>query len=613
MKMPLKRLLGTACAALLVAFAPASGELAIANDTPVVPNSVNMLDCNGHSPLYSAAAPSFSSNCADPMALYDGVPTRFQDNGQYIGHDTPAVKFISTDPGSGNSMSYLMRLAVDPEAAPTPSSPTVTDYAEVSQAQWFGLPLCDPKSYPQNPCTPDSDSNSGNIHDPNAAGSAFLELQFYPPDYQPFIDGISCDASHYCAALTINSVSCTFGFVVCNNNCLEPLNFAFLQQDGVPAGPPSPQLANAHTFTPNARTLMMNPGDVLRVTINDTSQGLSTGILDLSTGRSGSMVASAANGFMNTNITDCSGTPFSFRAEYNTAGQQNLVAWTSFQAGVMMAQSIGHFEACSSVTSAFPVNQSYPDGQSFSDPNVFQVCQGGFEGQGRSGEGPCNPTTGVCTNPTTAGGGACPTNNFLTGALCEFSDAVCMPAGTRAVTTDGVMQTVRWRVAGCLANTFQKGDLDFDGVSYTLGWPDGTTGHPTPFSYLGPFDGNLRTYPTVQFETDVAGSEIQCNVATGAGCTVPPVGAAFYPYWTIGNGGIPDQSGNGDNSGQSGSGSNSVQRMLCIWTFGTTIRSVTKQTFGANAQYGTPDVGRFAGTIISQPVPNPQISSGCLG
>jgi hypothetical protein len=178
------------------------------------------------------------------------------------------------------------------------------------------------------------------------------------------------------------------------------------------------------------------------------------------------------------------------------------------------------------------------------------------------------------------------------------------------------MQTVRWRVAGCLANTFQKGDLDCDGVSYTLGWPDGTTGHPTPFAYLGPFDGNLKTYPTVQFETDVAGSEIQCNVVTGAGCTVPPVGATFYPYWTIGNGGIPGQSGNGDNSDQFGNGNTSGQsnqRVLCNWNFGTTIPSVTKQTFGADAQYGTPDVTRFAGTIISQPVANRQISSGCLG
>jgi hypothetical protein len=46
-------------------------------------------------------------------------------------------------------------------------------------APWFGLPICDPRSYPQNPCTPASDSNIG-TNTRNAAGSALMELQFYP-------------------------------------------------------------------------------------------------------------------------------------------------------------------------------------------------------------------------------------------------------------------------------------------------------------------------------------------------------------------------------------------------------------------------------------------------
>jgi hypothetical protein len=53
---------------------------------------------------------------------------------------------------------------------------------------------------------------------------------------------------------------CTFGFATCNNNCIEPVNFAYMQTNGVPAGPPSPQLANVNTFTPNRHTLMFNPG-----------------------------------------------------------------------------------------------------------------------------------------------------------------------------------------------------------------------------------------------------------------------------------------------------------------------------------------------------------------
>ena len=158
-----------------------------------------------------------------------------------------------------------MRLPKDPKGKPTvsPKGKTVSDYAELSPAPWFGLPICDPGSYPQNPCTPDSDSNSGAINDPNAAGSAFLEVQFYPPGYQPFVDAPSCDARHWCAALTIDSLESEFNFANLNTACEEPMNFAFLQRNGVPAGPPSPQLADVSTFTPNAQTLLMNQGDTL--------------------------------------------------------------------------------------------------------------------------------------------------------------------------------------------------------------------------------------------------------------------------------------------------------------------------------------------------------------
>ena len=47
--------------------------------------------------------------------------------------------------------------------------------------------MCDPKSYPQNACTPDSDTNTG-LGAPTDAGSAFMELQLYPPGYTPFVD-----------------------------------------------------------------------------------------------------------------------------------------------------------------------------------------------------------------------------------------------------------------------------------------------------------------------------------------------------------------------------------------------------------------------------------------
>ena len=70
-----------------------------------------------------------------------------------------------------------------------------------------------------------------------------------------------------------------------NPNCTEPVNFAYIQTNGVPTGPPGPNTATNATFNPNAQTLLMNQGDRLRITIEDTPAGLLTRIDDLSTGR----------------------------------------------------------------------------------------------------------------------------------------------------------------------------------------------------------------------------------------------------------------------------------------------------------------------------------------
>ena len=200
-----------------------------------------------------------------------------------------------------------------------------------------------------------------------------------------------------------------------------------------------------------------------------------------------------------------------------------------------MEQEIGHFETCSSITNTYPYTASYANGQTFDDPNTAQTCVGGFEGRGKVGEGPCNATTGICQNATTEGGGACPSDNFTSGALCEFSDMTCAPAGPRPINVNGAAETVSWPIAGCQDNYFQNGDLDFDGSSYIKDWPDGSPNHPTSFAYIGPFSHG-KSYPKIQFETDIAGSEADCNVTTGAGCTAPPTGAKFYAFWSLSHG-----------------------------------------------------------------------------
>ncbi len=566
----------------------------------VAPNKVNEVDCNGWSSAYKSAKPAMRGLCTDPIQIKNGKAARFIDNGWYVGHDEPSVKFISKAPGSGNTMTYDMQVPVDPTAKPTVSG-SVTDYGELSIAPWFGLPMCDPLSYPQNSCTPDSDSNIGSISSPNAAGSAFMELQLYPPGFGPFTDAFSCSQTQWCAAMTIDSLECNFGFATCNPRCEEPVNFSYLQTNGVPSGPPSPQLSDLDTEIGNANTLKINPGDVLEISITDPSSGFTTEIRDLTTGQTGYMTASAANGFMDTNMTTCDGRKWTFHAEYSTASKRNQVPWAALEGGVLMEQEIGHFETCNTLAYQDGFSATYPDGSTTSDPDVYQTCIGGEEGRNEVGPGPCNPKTGVCHNAETEGTTgpiACPTENAGTGQLCEFSGGYCFPAGNRTVLFNGVASKWDWAVAGCNEDQYQNGDLDFDGVGYqTDTWPDGSSSHPTAVRYLGPFMANGKPYPTVQFETDVAGSEFLCNTTTGSNCDVKPLGSNFYPFFSL-------------NDSQTLPGI-TTPTSACVWNFGDILNGVTTQDFGKDAEYGSSHTARYGGTIISAPTANPEFSGSC--
>jgi hypothetical protein len=610
-----------AIASLIIAAAsPAAAHShAVAHEHfTVKPHRVNMLDCNGWSKRYASANPGFRKLCADPRGpeQYEaGYNTRaggayshgrFVDNGHYVGHDEPSVKFISSVPGSAFQMTYFMKLPTDPAKPPT-NTGSRTKYAELTGAAWFGLPLCDPQSYPINLCTPHSDANTG-LNSPTDAGSAFSELQFYAPGFTPFQDNSSCTKTKYCVAMTIDSLASHFNFVDINPNCPEPVNFAYLQRNGVPAGPPSPQLTNGHTFTPNAQTLEMNPGDVVKVAISDPLTGPTAGftatVTDMTTHQTGFMIASAANGFMNTDAATCAGSPFTFHAEYNTAAQQNQVPWAALQGGVLMEQEIGHNEVCASLT-----HHAVTKAAGLVDSKTFDTCVGGpGEGRHSVGEGSCNLNPKSknflnCTNPTTEGTTgpiACPSKSLLSGQLCEFADGTCLPQGTRTVVLNGVKVKESMPINYCQANKFQNGDLDFDGISYAkTSWPNGTSSTPTSFRYVGPFDPGGNTYPQIQFETDAAASEFLCNIFTGNLCQVPPLAAKFYPFFTMTN-----------KAGQN-VGTSLFPKGTCVWNFGNTIKGVTTKNFGKDAQYGTPQVAQFGGTLASAVLDNPEIAKGC--
>ncbi len=104
-------IVGTATGGSLAASAASTHAAASGAATAVAPNPVNMLDCNGHSTKYKDVKQDLGGLCTDPRGTWGG---RFEDNGTYIGHDEPSVKFISSAPGSGNDMTYVNRLSRDP-------------------------------------------------------------------------------------------------------------------------------------------------------------------------------------------------------------------------------------------------------------------------------------------------------------------------------------------------------------------------------------------------------------------------------------------------------------------------------------------------------------------
>jgi hypothetical protein len=558
-----------------------SGIPALASTTAKVTPSVTAaaprgeLDCNGFSKVQKPLRGTM--NCTDIRGIsgkgnsnsWDG---RFYDNGHYIGHDEPDTDFVSSTPGSGGNVSWNLTLGKDPTAAPTGTNPghDVSNWFELSPAPWFSMALCDPNSFPQAACTPNSDSNAPTCIGPDCVtglggGSAFMEMQFYPPGNAPFADSESCDGTHWCAALTIDSLECTAAFAVCNPNCEEPSNFGFIQRNGVPTGPPGPADDNLSTFVNNGETLLMNPGDKISFHMFDApapggGKAFEVVMNDLTTHQSGFMQASAANGFQTLNAATCAGTNFNFQPEFNTAKAGNINSWGADQVDISTEFETGHWEPCTSLSDQISPNPFDPSDTS----PMYNTCSSPYES-----------APGIIRTPAEVGNAVC----YLKGATHPGFDG----PGTSTDPT---------RMTGCEDNLFQNGDLDFLGTDYYKEWPTGpapTALFPSSFVEQFPTSNGLQ-YQQFTFQTDVALSESQCggNTVTGGGtpggCTVPPQGpGGFYPYWTqvLGNGG-------------------------CSLEFGNVTAGFGQNDFGKDAQYGTDQFAAFGyPQFIGAPHTNP--------
>ena len=466
---------------------------------------------------------------------------------EYVGHDEPSAVFYSNVPGSGNHMTYSLRLPRDPSPA-NPNTPGKSYQFELNGAIWLGMAMCDTQSYPNqvSTCTPDSD---GNIVDPavspNHPGTAFTELQFYPPGWVPWptwqvaVGASGCDPTKWCAALNIfslsqNPVNGTSQNATCAARTgLEYVNFAFVTKNGRSTAPANPVDSTTATFTPDrARDLFMKSGDNLKVSLRDTPSGLQAVIRDLTSGKTGSMTASAANGFGQVKFdptgTSCTNIPYNFHPMYSTSSEQTRVIWAAHTYNISFTSEIGHFENCNG-------------------PNPIPATPFGVDASG-------NPITCPAGNTEGFGAGVSPT---------DADDDFCFP-GTEALLI---------HINGCTDT-----NTGFDSLGYQPVWPDGNRAlHPQPILFSSPRTGSSDSvnYSRTAFEADLPRIETNtCDRSTGAGCTLIPTTdkgapAAFYPFFSAFQNGVQDEQGGGG----------------CVWAFGNHLTGAND--FGRNAQYGS--------------------------
>ena len=414
-------------------------------------------------------------------------------DGEYVGHDEPSLLFYSNQAGSGSSNSWNLQIPREPPVAPVQGVLNAAWNFQLHPTFWFGMAMCDTQSYPNEntSCTPDSDSNIKNGTDPSAAdyignhaGAAFMELQFYPPGYVQQFTGFSCAARQWCAAMTIDGLS---DDQTQRNNvdCLERageeyVNFAYLTLNGVPQGPPDPlNFQFVGSGQPGPNVLYMNAGDKVSVSIHDSAAGVVTTVADATTGQTGSMTASVANGFAHPlfrpHASSCSEEPYAYHPMYSTSSEATRVPWAAHTYNVAFSDEIGHFE----------------------------YCNGSID------------VAGNCHSRTDNDG----------------DDDFCFPGSASLLI----------RVAGCLDSDidFDGTSYQLDWPGTFPGPLQDSILHAQSFVVTSPLTGG-NNYQRAAFETDLPAIEFLqgCDTTTGANCTNPPAGALFYPlYSTTASGG----------------------------------------------------------------------------
>jgi hypothetical protein len=198
------------------------------------------------------------------------------------------------------------------------------------------------------------------------------------------------------------------------------------------------------------------------------------------------MTASIKNGFghilYEPDSTTCHMAPYAFHPESRT-GNPRGNTWSAHTYNIAYSDEIGHFENCITLDADFNCATPAPPDTSLDEDDG---------------------------------------NNF------------CVPGE----------DSLLIKINGCFSD-----DEDFDGQSYRNDWPGTDPNatqdakfHPTSVLFTSPLIKGKTNYSNVAFEADlprIEASDSQDNPPfcdrlslTGVGCVNPPMGAAFYPFFT---------------------------------------------------------------------------------
>jgi len=96
----------------------------------------------------SVAAGVNPHDCDEGGALCTETVDPIGYNGAYTGHDEPSLLFYSNTQGSGNHLTYTLRLPADPPTPPNQLGTGGTFNFQLHPAFWVGMVVCDDQSAP---------------------------------------------------------------------------------------------------------------------------------------------------------------------------------------------------------------------------------------------------------------------------------------------------------------------------------------------------------------------------------------------------------------------------------------------------------------------------------